>query len=252
MAAELSVEEKLKHLYDLQQIDSKLAEIEILKGELPMEVGDLEDDIAGLETRRNRLEKQVAHLEDDINKHRANISEAENLILRYQKQMDDVKNNREYDALTKELELQKLEIQLSEKKIKQAENELKKKNETLAATQERIEAKNKDLETKKVELAQIIEKTEKDEEKLKKQSAKARKKIEDRLINAYDRVRNSYRNGLAVVSVERNACGGCYNQIPPQLQVEIAQHKKIIVCEHCGRILIDENTLLAPKEEVAS
>ena len=252
MAAEISVEEKLKQLFNLQQIDSKLAEIEILKGELPMEVSDLEDDIAGLDTRKNRLEGQVSGLEEEVNRHRANISEAENLILRYQKQMDEVKNNREYDALTKEIELQKLEIQLSEKKIRQAEKDIQKKQETLSATIERVEAKQKDLETKKVELEKIIEKTEKDEEKLKKQSAKANKKIDDRLLKAYSRVRTSYRNGLAVVSVERNACGGCFNQIPPQLQVEIAQHKKIIVCEHCGRILINENTLLAAKEEATA
>ncbi len=250
MAAELSVEEKLKQLYQLQRVDSQLDELDILKGELPMEVSDLEDEIAGLETRQKRLEGRVKELDDEVSKHLANIKEAENLILKYEKQMDNVKNNREYDALTKELELQKLEIQLSEKKIGQAKGEAEKKNETLAATVERTESKVKDLETKKVELKQIIEKTEKEEDKLRKQSEKARKKIEDRLIKAYDKVRTSYRNGLAVVNVERNACGGCFNYIPPQLQLEISQHKKIIVCEHCGRILIDDSTLV-PAEQSA-
>jgi hypothetical protein len=211
-----------------------------LKGELPIEVSDLEDDIVGLETRIGRLEKTVKDLDDEINKHQANINEANALIERYEKQMDNVKNNREYDALTKEIEMQRLEIQLSNKKIKATKEEMFKKEETLKATQDRLTSKQADLKTKKVELEQIIEKTDKDEKKLRALSDKAREKVEERLMRAYDKIRGSYRNGMAVVTVERDACGGCFNQIPPQMQLEIAQRKKIIACEHCGRILVDD------------
>lgn len=248
--AELTIAEKLSNLFQLQMIDSKIDEIQIMKGELPMEVSDLEDEIAGLETRIGRLEGQIQDLESEMSRHTANTKEAEALIARYQTQMDNVKNNREFDALTKEIELQRLDIQLAEKKLRQARVELEKKQETHAATSERLTAKKKDLEVKKVELEKIIEKTEKEEEKLKKDSEKARKGIEERLIKAYDKIRTSYRNGLSVVSVERNSCGGCFNKIPPQLQLEIAQRKKIIACEHCGRILVDDNIVAEVKGEV--
>lgn len=238
--AELTVAEKLKNMFELQLIDSQIDEIQILKGELPIEVSDLEDDIAGLETRISRLENTVKDLVDEVNKHQANINEANALIERYEKQMDNVKNNREYDALTKEIEMQRLEIQLSNKKIKATKEEMFKKEETLKATQDRLTSKQADLKTKKVELEQIIEKTDKDEKKLRALSDKAREKVEERLMRSYDKIRNSYRNGLAVVTVERDACGGCFNQIPPQMQLEIAQRKKIIACEHCGRILVDD------------
>lgn len=238
--AELTVAEKLKNMFELQLIDSQIDEIQILKGELPIEVSDLEDDIAGLETRISRLENTVKDLDDEVNKHQANINEANALIERYEKQMDNVKNNREYDALTKEIEMQRLEIQLSNKKIKATKEEMFKKEETLKATQDRLTSKQADLKTKKVELEQIIEKTDKDEKKLRALSDKAREKVEERLMRSYDKIRNSYRNGLAVVTVERDACGGCFNQIPPQMQLEIAQRKKIIACEHCGRILVDD------------
>lgn len=248
--AELTVAEKLKNMFELQLIDSQIDEIQILKGELPIEVSDLEDDIAGLETRIKRLENQVNDLEDEVSKHMANINEANTLIERYEKQMDNVKNNREYDALTKEIEMQRLEIQLSNKKIKGTREEVMKKDETLKATQDRLASKQADLKTKKVELEQIIEKTDKDEKKLSALSGAAREKVEDRLIRAYDKIRTSYRNGLAVVTVERDACGGCFNQIPPQMQLEIAQRKKIIACEHCGRILVDDSLVDEIKEKV--
>ena len=248
MAKELTVEEKLKYLNELQNIDSQRDEFKILKGELPLEVSDLEDDIEGMKTRINRLKDKIDDLEGEISKHHSNIAESEALILRYEKQMDNVKNNREYDALSKELELQRLEIQLSKKKIKEADIQLEKKVETLKANQERFDAKSKELETKKVELQDIIEKTEKEEEKLIKKSERARKKIEDRLLNSYDKIRTNYRNGLAVVHVERDSCGGCFNKIPPQVQLEIAMRKKIIACEHCGRILVDE-TIHEPSTE---
>lgn len=240
--AELSIKEKLKNLYDLQQIDSEIDQIGILKGELPMEVSDLEDEIEGLQTRISRLRGSVEDMEQVASRHYANIKEAEALIERYEKQMDNVKNNREYDALTKEIEMQKLEIQLSNKKIREGGAMLDSKKETLAAAEERLEKKQSAIEAKKVELAQIIEKTEKDEEKLKKKSDKARKVIEDRLLKAYDKIRGAYRNGLAVVTVEREACGGCFNKIPPQIQIEIQSQKKIIACEHCGRVLVDDET----------
>lgn len=240
---ELSVAEKLQQLYELQLVDSQIDEISILKGELPMEVSDLEDEIAGLDTRIQRIEANIKEMDVEVNKHAYNIKEAEALIARYQKQLDNVKNNREYDALMKELEMQRLEIQLSEKKIREAKKLVEAKQETLEAANKRLAQKSHDLEVKRVELSKIIEKTDKDEEKLRKKSEKNRKNIEERLLKAYDKIRTSYRNGQAVVTIERSACGGCFNQIPPQLQLEIGLHKKVIACEHCGRILVDDSIL---------
>lgn len=236
---ELTIEEKLRQLYYLQRIDSQIDEIQIMKGELPMEVSDLEDEIAGLQTRIDRLQSVVTEMENDLSKNHAQIKEAEMLIQRYQAQLDNVKNNREFEALTKELEMQRLDIQLKEKKIRAGEIELDNKRDTLKGTEDRIEKKKKELDAKKVELNQIIEKTDQEEKTLRGLSMAAREHVEERLIRAYDKVRTSYRNGLAVVTVERNSCGGCFNKIPPQLQLEIAQHRKIIACEHCGRILVD-------------
>ncbi|MFM9948647.1 MAG: zinc ribbon domain-containing protein [Saprospiraceae bacterium] len=236
---ELTVEEKLRQLFNLQRIDSQIDEIQIMKGELPMEVSDLEDEIAGLQTRIDRLQSVVTEMESDLSKYHAQIKEAEMLIQRYQAQLDNVKNNREFEALTKELEMQRLDIQLKEKKIRAGEIELDNKRDTLKGTEDRIEKKKKELDAKKVELNQIIEKTDQEEKTLRGLSMAAREHVEERLIRAYDKVRTSYRNGLAVVTVERNSCGGCFNKIPPQLQLEIAQHRKIIACEHCGRILVD-------------
>lgn len=240
---ELSIAEKLKQLYELQLIDSEIDEIAILKGELPMEVSDLEDEIAGLDIRINKLESNIEDLEGDVSRHNANLKEAEALIARYEKQTDNVKNDREYNALQKELEIQKLEIQLSEKKTREINGIISNKQETLKATQERSEQKKKDLEVKRVELEKIIEKTEKDTEKLKKKSERAKKKIDERLLKAYLKVRGAYRNGLGVVTVERDSCGGCFNKIPPQVQLEIGMRKKVIACEHCGRVLVDSNIL---------
>ena len=240
-APEKTVELKMRELYTLQQIDSKIDQIEILKGELPMEVSDLEDEIAGLDTRINRLEGQVKELQTEISRHSANIAESEQLILRYEEQMNNVKNNREYEALMKETEMQRLEIQLSDKKAGSSDRELETKQAALDMTKEKKDDKVKLLEMKQEELKSIITKTEKDEKKLRRQSDKQRKAIADRLLRGYDRVRNSYRNGLAVVTVERNACGGCFNSIPPQQQLEISQRKRIMICEHCNRILVDDN-----------
>ena len=237
---ELSVKEKLVQLHKLQIIDSKLDEIKVMKGELPMEVSDLEDEIVGLKTRSQRLSDTVADIDDEINKHRGNIKDSVALILKYQLQLDNVKNNREFDALNKEVELQRLEIQLSEKRIRESTVARTGKAESLAVIDEKISLRSKDLDLKKEELAGIIEKTEKEKEKLVKESEKARKDIEARLLKAYDKIRVSYRNGLAVAAISRESCGGCFNKIPPQVQIEIGIMKNIIACEHCGRILVDE------------
>lgn len=242
-ANELSVAEKLQQLYELQLIDSEIDQIAILKGELPMEVSDLEDEIAGLETRRGRLQNNIETMEGDLARHKNNIKEAEALIEKYEKQMDNVKNNREYDALSKELEMQRLEIQLSEKRSREGGSQVIAKKETLKNTDERLKSKQEALAEKKVELEKIIEKTEKEEEKLKRQSTKAQKGIEERLMKSYNKLRGAYRNGVAVATVSRNSCGGCFNKVPPQVQLEIASRKKIIACEHCGRILVDESIL---------
>ncbi len=212
---EKTVEEKLRELYRLQLIDSQIDEIEILKGELPMEVSDLEDEIAGLETRIDRLQGNVSDLETEISRHDANVIDSQRLIERYEEQMNNVKNNREYEALMKETEMSRLEIQLSEKKKKSSQEELETRQATLTKATERRDEKLKDLEVKKEELKSIIAKTEKQEKKLRNQSNKQRKTIEDRLLRAYDKTRNNYRNGLAVVTIERSACGGCFNAIPP-------------------------------------
>lgn len=245
---EQSIADKLRTLYALQQVDSKMDEIAVLKGELPMEVSDLEDEITGLNTRLKKLESSVAEIDHEVSKHNSNIKDSENLILKYEKQLDNVKNNREFDALTKEIELQRLEIQLSQKKIREANASNVSKKEALDAIVAKLAQRNKDLDSKKVELQKIIEKTEKEEVKLSKESEKARKLIEDRLLISYDKIRKTYRNGLAVVTVSRGACGGCFNRIPPQLQIEIGVMKKIIACEHCGRVLVDES-IIAPLEE---
>ena len=240
MAKELTAADKLKNLHNLQLIDSKIDEIEVLKGELPIEVKDLEDEIEGLQTRINKLKDRIDDLQEEASKHKSNIQESTALIERYEKQMDNVKNNREYDELSKELELQKLEIQLSEKRIIETNLRLNRFKEEFDQANEKMAGKRKNLDHKQVELQDIIEKTEKEEAKLRKASEKAEKGIEERLLKAYKKTRENYRNGLAVVTVQRNSCGGCFNKIPPQLQLEIAMQKKVIVCEHCGRILVDD------------
>jgi predicted nucleic acid-binding Zn-ribbon protein len=236
-----SIADKLKSLYALQLIDSKLDEISILKGELPMEVSDLEDEIVGLRTKANKLDSAIKEVENEVMHHNANIKESENLIAKYEKQLDNVKNNREFDALTKEIELQKLEIQLSQKKIREANATQEVKRENLVLAEEKLNQRVKDVENKKVELSKIIEKTEKEEAKLAKEIDKARKEIDERLLLSYDRIRKTYRNGLSVVAVSRGSCGGCFNRIPPQMIIEIGMMKKLLACEHCGRVLIDDS-----------
>ena len=246
---ETTVEQKLNQLYAIQLIDSEIDQISNLKGALPMEVSDLEDDITGLQTRISKLTETMDDLSSTISNHQANINESESLIARYQKQLDDVKNNREYEALTKEIEMQNLEIQLSNKKIKELDVQVQAKEEVRAEAEGRLDSKNKDLEIKKVELEKIIAKTEKEEAKLIKQSDKLKKSVDARLMKSYNRIRSRYQNKLAVVPVEREACGGCFNRVPPQIRIEISARKNIIACEHCGRVLVDEElaSSLSPK-----
>ena len=241
---ELTIPEQLAQLYHLQKNDSKLDEIKVMKGELPMEVSDFEDDLVGLNTRKNRLLDSINEIDEDIKNHNNNIKESESLIAKYEKQLDKVKNNREFDALNKEVELQRLEIQLSEKRIKEANVSKVAKGESLKNIEDKIAVRQKELKVKKDELESIIEKTEKEEDRLIKDSAKQRKEIEPRLLKAYDKIRSSYRNGLAVAVVARESCGGCFNKIPPQKQIEIGMMKHIVACEHCGRILVDDTFIL--------
>ncbi len=234
------VEEKLKALYDLQKIDSTIDKIKIIRGELPLEVKDLEDDIEGLETRVENFSHDIKGIENEITEKRYSIKDAQALISKYKEQQNNVRNNREFDSLSKEIEYQELEIQLAEKKIKEAQAQIEHKKESLTLAEESLKEKQEALAEKNKELAEITKETEKEEQDLLKKSEKASKNIEERLINAYRRIRSNAKNGLAVVTVQRGACGGCFNNIPPQRHLEIQSRKKLIVCEHCGRILVDD------------
>ena len=247
--AELSIAEKLQKLWNLQQVDSQLDEIKILKGELPMEVADLEDELAGLDTRIKRLKATVKEAEGEVSRLQAFGKDTESNLKKYQKQIEEVKNNREYEALQREIDNAKLDIELATKKTKEAKAVLDQKKESLTLAEAKFTARQQDLDTKKQELNGIIEKTNQEEAKLKAHSDQARVGIEDRLLKAYDKTRTTYRNGLAVVTVDRDACGGCFNRIPPQVQLEVCLHKKIIACEHCGRILVDQSIVNPPLVE---
>ena len=237
---EFSVEEKLVSLVTLQKIDSKLDEIHILKGELPMEVADLEDEILGLHARQTRIEEEINGVLEFIEQKKTVIKDSQALVKKYEKQSDLVKNNREFEAINKELEMQQLEIQLAEKHIKDATDGIAEKGETLEKAKKAIGVKESALTTKKNELDKIIVATEKEEKHFNKLATEARGHVDERLMTSYVKIRKSYWNGLAVVPVMRDACGGCFYSIPPQKQSEIRQHKKIMICENCGRILVDE------------
>ena len=239
----ISVEEKLKALYDLQCVDSEIDQLRVVRGELPVEIQDLEDEIARLETRLEKFEEEKSTLKADQKAKKVAIKNSEELIVRYKKQLENIKNNREFTSLTKELEFQELEIQLSDKRTNEIKAKVLMKDEVIASTTEDLNENKEDLEGKKSELAEITAETEKEEKALIKKSKSSKKKIDDRLLSSYERIRGSVRNGLALVSVDRDACGGCFNKIPPQRQLDIKLHKKIIVCEHCGRILVDSNIL---------
>lgn len=238
---EYSVEEKLSSLVKLQKVDSKLDGIQILKGELPIEVSDLEDEIAGLNARQNRIEEEMNGIQQFIEEKKVAIKDSQELIKKYEKQSDNVKNNREFEAISKEMEMQTLEVKLAEKHIKDATEDIAEKGKQLELAKKAISAKENNLKGKKSELEKIIEETDKEEKHYRKLEEEARSHVDARLLTSYDRIRNNYRNGLAVVPVERDSCGGCYNAIPPQKQSEIKQRKKIIVCENCGRILVDDD-----------
>ena len=237
---ELTVEEKLQNLYELQRIDTEIDKIKTLRGELPLEVQDLEDEIAGLETRIENLKVELGELDKTSSTRKMDIKKAEEAIKKYSEQLDNVRNNREYDALSKEIEFQKLEIELQEKRIREAQKLKAEKEVNLEISNKQYTEKKADLEAKKAELDDIIAETHKDEEALIKKSEELSQNIEERLLTAYRKIRDNARNGLAVVTVDRDACGGCFNKIPPQRQLDIRSRKKIIVCEYCGRILIDK------------
>jgi predicted nucleic acid-binding Zn-ribbon protein len=236
----LSIEDKLKLLYHLQQIDTKIDKIRIIRGELPLEVQDLEDEIAMLKTRKENYETINKELVKKIDEQKRSINENQSLIKKYKEQLMNVRNNREYDSLTKEIEFQELEIQLAEKKTKEAVLQIEMNNQQIEKIKVDLEEREKEMKIKQVELTEISSETEIEEKRLLEELEYCKTNIEERLLTAYSRIRKSVRNGLAVVTIERNACAGCFNKIPPQHQLDITNYKKIIVCEFCGRILVDK------------
>ena len=236
---DLSVEEKLKALYQLQTTLSSIDEKRALRGELPLEVQDLEDEIEGLTTRVEKIEGEIKDFKTAITQKNGEIANAEASVERYKTQLNDVKNNREYDTLSKEIEFQELEIQLCQKKIREANVRIEERKADLAQAQEIIADRRQALEEKKNELDEIMDETRAEEDRLKDKARELEQKIESRLLSSFKRIRKNARNGLGIVYVQRDACGGCFNKIPPQRQLDIKMHKKIIVCEYCGRIMID-------------
>ena len=236
---DLSVEEKLKTLYQLQSALSAIDEKKALRGELPLEVQDLEDEIEGLTTRIEKIKNEISEFQKAISQKKGEIADAEASVARYKSQLDDVKNNREYDTLSKEIEFQTLEIELCNKKIREANTRIQEKQNELVLNEEVIKEREGDLEVKKNELDEIMQESRAEEEKLKEKVKDLESKIESRLLTSFKRIRKNARNGLGVVYVQRDACGGCFNKIPPQRQLDIKMHKKVIVCEYCGRIMID-------------
>ncbi|MBN1925438.1 MAG: hypothetical protein JW798_06360 [Prolixibacteraceae bacterium] len=237
---EMPIEEKLKLLYDLQIVVSEMDKLKILRGELPLEVQDLEDEIAGLKTRINNFEDEIKNLEVAVSNRKSAIEESKALIVKYTDQQNNVRNNREFDSLSKEIEFQNLEIELSEKRIKEHTTDLTQKKEAIDESRKQLSEREDDLERKQKELEDITSETKIEADKLGEKASKIEEQIEERLLSAFKRIRKNARNGLAVVTVERDACGGCFNKIPPQRQLDIASHKKVIVCEYCGRILVDK------------
>ena len=236
---DLSVEEKLKTLYQLQTALSAIDEKRALRGELPLEVQDLEDEIEGLTTRVEKIKNDISEFQKAVSQKKGEIADAEASVARYKSQLDEVKNNREYDTLSKEIEFQTLEIELCNKKIREANTRIQEKQNEMALNEETIKEREGDLEVKRSELEEIMTETRAEEEKLKEKVKDLESKIESRLLTSFKRIRKNARNGLGIVYVQRDACGGCFNKIPPQRQLDIKMHKKIIVCEYCGRIMID-------------
>ena len=236
---DLSVEEKLKTLYQLQTTLSGIDEKRALRGELPLEVQDLEDEIAGLTTRMEKIQGEINDFKTAITQKKGEIATAEASVERYKTQLNDVKNNREYDTLSKEIEFQELEIQLCQKKIREANVRIEERQGDLVQAQEIIADRQQALDEKKSELDEIMDETRAEEDRLKEKARDLEQRIEPRLLTSFKRIRKNARNGLGIVYVQRDACGGCFNKIPPQRQLDIKMHKKIIVCEYCGRIMID-------------
>jgi predicted nucleic acid-binding Zn-ribbon protein len=250
--SELSVEERLKTLYQLQTALSAIDEKRLLRGELPLEVQDLEDEIAGLTTRVEKIAADIEEYQKAITTKKGEIADAEASVERYKEQLNEVKNNREYDTLSKEIEFQTLEIELCNKKIREANNKIADKQREMESSQALIAERQGDLDVKKNELEEIMEETRVEEEKLKETVKSLEAKIEGRLLTSFKRIRRNARNGLGIVYVQRDACGGCFNKIPPQRQLDIKMHKKIIVCEYCGRIMIDPELAGVKVDKVAT
>lgn len=246
----VTVEEKLRALYKLQLVDTTINRIQAIRGELPLEVQDLEDEIIGLNTRIEKLEQEAAVYTKTIVDRKESIKESHGLIKKYEAELNNIRNSREYDSLNKEIEFQQLEIQLSEKRIKEFSSSLDAKFDQIDSAKKLLTEREKDLELKQTELKEIISETQKDEEDLATKSIEAAAFIDARILTAYNRIRNSFKNGLGVVSVKRDACGGCYNRIPPQRVMDIRNRKKVIVCEYCGRVLVDNE--LAEELELSS
>lgn len=238
-----SAKDKLQFLYKLQLIDSGIDSVRIVRGELPIEIQQLEDQITHLDTKVQNGNNELTAIEEEQISYKETIKNAKALVKKYKKQLENIKNNREFISLTKEVEFQTLEIELSEKKIKEADAKLSIKNDTVKIIKSEKKDKNTELKIKTEELDSIVKETEKDEKSLLRKSTNAQKNIDEGLLNLYHRIREKVSNGLAVVSIERNACGGCFNTIPPQKQLDIGIHKEIVFCEHCGRILVDSETL---------
>ncbi|HLO43057.1 MAG TPA: C4-type zinc ribbon domain-containing protein [Leadbetterella sp.] len=240
---EITIADKLVTLLELQEIDSRLDQLRKLRGDLPEEVKDLEDEVIGIETRITKFQAEITTLREEIERHVHNKKDAEKLITKYKDQQMNVRNNREFDAISKELELQELEIQLSEKRIREAEYKISVKDKEIEDTNASKDKRSEVLDQKRQELDKLVADSQEEEEKLIKQSEKQSKKVEERLLKAYVRIRGGAKNGLAVVAVDRGACGGCFNVVPPQRQADIMDKQKIIICEHCGRILADADMI---------
>ncbi|MDE6191835.1 MAG: hypothetical protein K2G47_09495 [Muribaculum sp.] len=235
----LSVEQRLKSLYELQTILSEIDRIKTIRGELPLEVKDLEDNIEGLHTRIENYRRDVEDLRKKTVIEKEKINESQSKIARYKEQLDNVRNNREFDLLSKEVEFQTLEIELCEKHLNEYARAIDNKTNEIAATEERLKDSEHILKEKQTELDEIVSETRQDEERLRIQAKEIEPRIDERTLKAFKRIRDNARNGLGIVYIQRNACGGCFNRIPPQKQMEIKMHKKVIVCEYCGRIMID-------------
>jgi len=248
---DVSVELKLRALHELQTVVSEVDKIKVLRGELPLEVQDLEDEIAGLKTRLINLDSEIKNLDTATNNKKIAIKDSQALIAKYTEQQNNVRNNREFDSLSKEIEFQNLEIELSEKRIREFSIEMKEKEENIVTSKQLLIERQEDLERKKAELQEIQEETKIEEERLRSKSEKIESFIEPRLLTAFKRIRKNARNGLAVVTIQRDACGGCFNKIPPQRQMDIANRKKIIVCEYCGRILVDSQINVLEEDSVS-